>query len=489
MPLGTPRLNPYNKLLSRLFEFLALFSILKKAAGPHVITNHDSSTLEATRRRFLKNLCFVCDYKKGGDTTTSIAVENRPDCFMFWVAGNVTPSPKVVEFLNGVLSHLQGAEAGDNIQKHRLEVRLTEDTIQFGTSRLKKECKLLCNAAKKCQGYLSTGISGTSVNDLESLKNWLIQFEFNTTADILSLCQATYRARRDHQLRTLQVLSREDGAAVEHAKAFKTVEHFVGRLAERIRVPKELVEDASRLGTLLNSYRVAAIPAPPPETVPPADGLTNLNSIAKRMLRSGDPKLNDFQEFLATLNGQMGLEDKVRTMYDREDIKPSVHAELQMLEFFHRGKRVFFDNDRYIACSKLACLGCRLYFRHHPGRFVEPDSHQKVYINWRPILLHEGPGDPLFLEQRAILSHVSEDISKLLETDIAVQQMNAISHPDSITNITVSADSVFDSSELEYESPGGNETDEETTPATEASLKVDGESPESDGESEGGVAL
>lgn len=256
-------------------------------------------------------------------------------------------------------------------------------------------------------------------------------------------------------MRTLQVLSREDGAAIEHAKAFKVVEHFVGRLAERIRVPKELVEDASRLGTLLNSHRAASIPAPPPAIVPPADGLTHLNLMAKRMLKAGDPKLKDFQEFLEMLDEHMGLEDRVRTMYDREDTQPSVHAELQMLEFFHRGKRVFFDNDRYIACSKLACLCCRLYFRHHPGRFVEPDSHQKVYINWRPIILHEGPEDPLFLEQRAILSHVSEDISNLLETDIAIQRMNVISHPDSITNITASADSVFDSSEFEYETGEG----------------------------------
>lgn len=487
--MPTPRFNPYNKLLSRLFEFLALFSILKKAAGPHVITNHDSSTLEATRRRFLKNLCFICDYKKGGDTTTSIAVENRPDCFMFWVAGNVTPSPKVVDFLSGVLGHLQDAEAADLAEKKRLEVKLTEDSIKFSTPRLKKECKLLCNAAKRCQSYLSTGISGTSARDLEALKNWLDQFDLNTMADILPLCQATYRVRRDPQMRTLRVLSREDGAAIEHAKAFKTVEHFVGRLAERIRVPKDLVEDASRLGTLLNSHRAAAIPAPLPAIVPPADGLTNLNSMAKRMLSARDPKLKDFQEFLAMLDEHMGLEDRVRTMYDREDIQPSVHAELQMLEFFHRGERVFFDNDRYIACSKLACLCCRLYFRHHPGRFVEPDSHQKVYINWRPIILHEGPEDPLFLEQRAILSHVSDDISSLLETDIAIQRMNAISHPDSITNITASVDSVFDSSEFEDESSKEYETEEETTPATEVGLKDDRESPDSNGESDGGVAL
>ncbi|KAM0434153.1 hypothetical protein ACHAPT_004098 [Fusarium lateritium] len=500
-------MKPYHRLLARLFEFLALFFILKRAAGPHVITNHDPSTLEATRRRFLKNLCFICDYEKGGDTTTSIAVENRPDCFMFWVAANVTPNSKVVNFLHEVLKRLQSVEALDKLHKQKLEAKLTKDSIKFSTPRLKKECKLLCNAAEKCRGYLTTGISGTSTSgeiqfppsmamnhtdwcpDLDTLKNWLLQFSYDTTADILPLCQATYRARNDPQMRTLQVLSRADGATLEHAKVFHIVEHFVGRLAERIRVPRQLVEDASRLDTLLNSYRVAAIPAPPPAVVPPADGLTNLDSIAGRILRAENPKLEGFREFLATLDQQMGLEDRVRTMYDRDDIQPGVHAELQMLEFFHRGGRVFVDNDRYIACSKLACLVCKLYFRHHPGRFVEPDSHQKVYINWRPILLHEEEKDPLFPEQKRTLSYVGEDISNLLEDHITLQQMNVISHPDSITNITASADSVFDSSEFEDEPSNEHETDGETTPATEADSKDEGQSSDSDGESEGGAVL
>ncbi|RSL69482.1 hypothetical protein CEP54_002258 [Fusarium duplospermum] len=485
----TPRTSPYSRILSRFFEFLALFSILRKAEGPHVITNYNLSTLQATRRRFLRNLCFICDYKKGGDTTTSIAVENRPDCFMFWVAGNVTPSSKVVDFLNGVLRYLQGAEAADPVQKERLEAKLTEDSIHFGTLRIKKECNILRNATKKCQSYLSTAASTTMTSDIEALKNWLPQFRSDTAADTLRLCHAAYRAREDPQMTTLQVLSREDGAALEYAISFQAIKHFVGRLAERIRVPKQLVEDASRLGALLSSYRVASVPAPQPAIVPPPDVQTTLHSITRRVLRAGDPRIDEFQEFLTRLDEQTGLETRVRTMYDRGDMQSRVHAELQMLEFFHRGGRFFVENDRYIACSKLACLCCKLYFRHHPGFYVEPDSHQKVYTNWRPILLQEAEEDPRFLEQRALLGKVGRDIGNMLEDHIALQRSSVVLQPDSITNITASEDLSFDSSDFEYEPEGEYETDEETTLATESGRKDDEEPCDSDGESEGGVAL
>ncbi|KAJ3527677.1 hypothetical protein NM208_g10584 [Fusarium decemcellulare] len=492
MGVGAPRLSPYNKLLSRLFEFLALFSILRKAEGPHVITNHDPSSLEATHRRFLRNLCFICDYEKGGDTTTAIAVEDQPDCFKFWVAANLTPTDKVIDFLSGVLNSLRGCEMLEGAQRQELKDQLIKDSIMFAASRLKKETKMLSNAANKCTHYLRNASSEVSVAELTALKNWLPQFKFNSTTDILPLCLAAYRSRSDPQMQTLQFLSREDNAALETAKAFRAVRHFVGRLAEHVRVPKQLVEDGSRLGTLLDSFRVGSIPAPPPAMVPPADGLTNLNSIAKRMLSAGEEGLSGIQHYLARLDEQTRLEDKIRTMYDRENSQPNVHAELQMLEFFHRSERSFVDNDRYIACSKLACLCCKLYFRHHPGRFREPDSHQKAYTNWRPILLHEGEEDPLFIEQRRILSYVSQDIRNLVKDEIVRQKKSGISQPDSVTNITASIDEPFDSSDFEFESLSDYGTDNEATSVaepTKVSLDSDGDDSESDRDSDGGAAL
>ncbi|KAM5342374.1 hypothetical protein ACJ41O_013340 [Fusarium nematophilum] len=492
MGLGKPRTNPYHKVLSRLSEFLALFYLVKRAEGPPVITNHDPSSLQATRRRFLKNLCFICDYKKGGDTTTSIAVEDQPDCFKFWVAANVAPDPKVIAFLNSILDSLRDAGTLDGGQRQTLKDTLTRESIRFAIPRLKKECKMLSRAAKKAKASLEGGLIRDLIDEdkLMELKAWLPQFHCNTDTDILPLCQSAYRARNDPQMRTLQDLSHEDAIQSELAKSFRMVRHFVGRLAEHIRVPGLLVEDAARLESLLDVYRVAPVEAPTPATVPLPDGLTNLKSITKRMLKADDPRLDDFQHYLSNLDQQTGLEARVRDMYGGEDTKPRVHAELQMLEFFHRSGRAFVDNDRYVACSKLACLCCKLYFRHHPGRFVEPDSHQKAYTNWRPILLPQGDKDRLFREQRAILANVSKDISGMVENQIALQQSNVISQQDSVTNITGSVDYSFESSDFEDESVNEDEVQSaDEAPSTQAVLNENGDSSDSDGESDGGAAL
>ncbi|KAJ4201861.1 hypothetical protein NW767_006398 [Fusarium falciforme] len=77
----------------------------------------------------------------------------------------------------------------------------------------------------------------------------------------------------------------------------------------------------------------------------------------------------------------------------------------------------------------------------------------------------------------------------MLQEHIALQQTSAVLQQDSITNITTSEDMSFDSSDFEYESFGEYETDEETAPATEAGLKDDEESSDSDGESQGGATL
>lgn len=105
--VGKPRLDKYGKILSRLFENLALFHILKRVDGPHAVTSHVPTTLQDTRRRFLKNLSYICDYRKGGDTTTSMALEDKQKSVVFWIAANSTPNDNVITFLTEVLELLR----------------------------------------------------------------------------------------------------------------------------------------------------------------------------------------------------------------------------------------------------------------------------------------------------------------------------------------------------------------------------------------------
>ncbi|CVK88047.1 uncharacterized protein FPRN_05868 [Fusarium proliferatum] len=442
MGVGPPRLDKYDKILSRLFENLALFHILKGIDGPHMITAHAPTDVRGIRRRFLKNLCFICDYRKGGDTTTSIALESQTNEVILWVAANFTPHNNVILFLDDTLQQLQRDPKGTEEERERLRKKLTKNCVGFAAPRLKKECKLLLRATRYCEKYLIEDATAVQGAERRSLIEWLPRFSA-TNIDTLVLCQTAYDSRHDPQMSSLGSLSRELGVAPrETVMNIKAVRHLIGRLAERIRIPTLLIEDFLKLGLLFNSYQIKKVQAPTPAIVPPADGLRNLNSILKRILQPGDPRLKDMQSYLARLDGPLKLEDAIRSMYDEDNGQARVHSEIQVLEEFHRNQRSFVDGDRYIACSKLACLCCKFYFRHHPGRFEEPESHQKAYLNWRPIKLPGGWENEHWPHQRKALGMLSSELSTAVEKQIETQQQPTPWQPDSVTNITETMSSV-----------------------------------------------
>jgi len=152
--VGKPRLDKHGKILSRLFENLALFHILKRVDGLPVIAAHAPATIQDARRRFLKNLSYICDYRKGGDTTTSMALEQTNQNCVFWVAANSTPNDKVIVFLGEVLEMLEDEPKGTETEQKALGLRLAKKCAEFAAPRLKKESKLLHRAVRYCEKYL-----------------------------------------------------------------------------------------------------------------------------------------------------------------------------------------------------------------------------------------------------------------------------------------------------------------------------------------------
>ncbi|KAM0196941.1 hypothetical protein ACHAPA_006143 [Fusarium lateritium] len=489
MGVGKPRLDAYERILSRLFENLALFHILKRIDGPHIVTTEIPTNLQSFRRRFLNSLSFICDNRKGGDTTTSMALEaQQRGVAIFWIAANLTPKDDVLVFLADILEDLKNEPKVTDTDRNGLSDKLAGKCIRFAAPRLKKECKLLSRAASYCTEYLKKNVTSIKAAEVEALIRWLGQFSI-TKPDILTLCRTAYNARHDPQMAALEALSQELSVAPrETAKTFRAVRHFVGRLAERIRVPINLVHDSVQLGTLLSSYRIKRVEAPVASVVPPADGLRNLNSILKRMLRADDPRLEDMQHYLSQLDGPMMLESAIKSMYEEDHGQTRVHAEIQMLEEFHRNKRSFVGNDRYIACSKLACLCCKFYFRHHPGQFQEPASHQKTYLNWRPIELPGGQNNEHWEHQRRVLANISRELSRAVEKQIVTQQQPTPWQPDSLTNITADMGAA---SLAEAQEVVGSEDDWSDDSASLAHLNEDDFSDRGDSsdESDGGAYL
>ena len=104
--VGRPRLDPYKRLLSRFYEQLFLLNALGQTRGSHTILSSDVHHSRAQSRRFLQNLCFVCDFKKGGSTCTAIGLEELDTHYNFCVASN-GETDTIVAFLRTTLGDLR----------------------------------------------------------------------------------------------------------------------------------------------------------------------------------------------------------------------------------------------------------------------------------------------------------------------------------------------------------------------------------------------
>ena len=166
---------------------------------------------------------------------------------------------------------------------------------------------------------------------------------------------------------------------------FAEVRHYVGRLASHVKAVKILVSAARRLPMLFLGFEIEVVHYERISILPPElRNKTTLQEIAHRMIGNDEALLLDIQTRLQKLNQTLHIERIVRVEYDKKNFKPRVHAELMLLEHFYRKDLDFWGNDPYIGCSKPACYCCSLYFRSHPRQFVEPASHQKIYLNWMP---------------------------------------------------------------------------------------------------------
>ena len=287
---------------------------------------------------------------------------------------------------------------------------------------------------------------------MSKLKSWMVQFGFNGLECKYEMCLIAYKARHDAPMKILEQLAQESNSIMLPegiSPAFETAKHFIGRLADHIRVPKQLIEDAVRRKDLLDTIQVDVIEAPICVPPPEVDSHTTLDGILRRMSNSKNVNQPALKQWLQSLQNHINIETRIMEEYAKMHKNPPiVHSEIQGLEHFHRNKLRYADGDKFVGTSKPSCFCCKLYFRHHPSRPVEPESHEEAYRNWGPILAPEGVNDPLYMEQRDILNLVNQDVRAALAENIP-----NFHHPNSVTGITQSIDGhgILDHGELTKE--------------------------------------
>lgn len=151
--VGAPRLDPYVRLLNRLFEPLLLLKTIGQTQERHTSEPRGTNDAEINRRSFLQALAYLCDFKKGGMSCTSIAVEDAQEQYIFWVAANDDScGERIASFLHKVLRLLQGIDvarsSGDDAEP--LKRTLVRFCILYASQRVTAEARNLRKAIVEC---------------------------------------------------------------------------------------------------------------------------------------------------------------------------------------------------------------------------------------------------------------------------------------------------------------------------------------------------
>ncbi|KAL9109303.1 MAG: hypothetical protein Q9227_006058 [Pyrenula ochraceoflavens] len=441
---GKPRFGAVERILHRFYEPLVLLHTLNPTRGDQIPRdankNDNNGDLKTLRRSFLDDLSYFCDYEKGGETVTAIALESQPQGNVFWVASNANAKSKMLNFLREVMCDLQRFTNAPNLNEGGAQLvnSLARKAIKFGQQRIKKYFSLLLQkqTLPRCLKFLEQNHSYENVELAAWLKGLVGRRE-----KLLELCDFCYKARKSSFMRRLDSLAREsahNNSTDSISAKFRDVHHNIGRLGYHFHAAGTLVEAAERMPQIFETYEIKPCPPPLSEfAIPAADAKTTFNSMLVRMLPSdAAEQVQEYQEQLQKFDTNHDLYKRFMKSYNDKYFKPRVHCELVVLEHFYTKSLKFYDSDRYIGCSKPSCYCCALYIRYHPGDFERPACHQKLYLNWRPPDAAYKPDGKGSVRHRNILNDIIAHVRRDVLQQISDRGNWARWHPDSVTGIS-----------------------------------------------------
>jgi hypothetical protein len=139
------RRDSKSRLLHRFYEPLVLLDVLDPTRGKR--NSRLSSDLGSDSSynlwcRFLDQLSWMCDYKRGGDTVSAIAAEETTNGPTFWLAANKNSEKKAKPHLEWILGQLESLP-GRVIKEVEEEILIR--CIKFSENKVKNYSRKLCN--------------------------------------------------------------------------------------------------------------------------------------------------------------------------------------------------------------------------------------------------------------------------------------------------------------------------------------------------------
>jgi hypothetical protein len=428
LPFQTHR-DSSRRHLIRFHEALVLLHTLRglsyeqENAECHIEGDILSLPLKTSRRKFLTDVAYICDYDCEGRTATAIALEVTQHGSVFWVASSSSPEKMIIAFTKSLLAKISH-NSDPKESSSSIAARDTfEMCIEFAKPHIEACRRVLLTLLERGLNGLDKNIrnegkptepmsesrreiyeqSLTMLQLAPDLVEWLKSWAQQDSP--AALCHFAYITSGSTSMRTIARISASSSQGTEDRvqHPFELCIYYIQRLRRYHLAAATILMSGQRLPELRNKYRVEGVTTPPGAELPPFDISTNIESIATRLHPANSLDLNRRQQTLREMESSDQIFQHFQKNYISPRVKPHVHPEVQMLEWFHAADRLFAAGDPFVACSKPSCLSCQLYFRYHAGYFVEPFSDRKICLSWRPHELDTERNFPMSDQQQKTL--------------------------------------------------------------------------------------
>jgi hypothetical protein len=208
---------------------------------------------------------------------------------------------------------------------------------------------------------------------------------------------------------------------------WREVRHNSGRLVSYHQAVDILIKSRQLWPDLFQNFQVMYIPSSKVWGNPLGASPLEAHLIIGRML-SGEDKTK-YIRHTEHLPQKVELDQVVEEQWTRKSFQPYVHAEILLLNKLENtgGTRPsrFFNNWRYIGCSKPTCRLCEYYFSSHPSGVKNRRAHGNFYANWRfpdqPDVA-DKQGEEAVRERhtimQAITGHLKNEVLRVLKDGI-----------------------------------------------------------------------
>lgn len=146
--LGKPRLDSYSKLMARFYEAFFLLCSLGQTRDGFTEYPRPGSPQQDIRREYLRDLAFICDGKKGGDTFVAFSVAESEQNYTFYMASK-SPRKQKLMLQRSLRALVAYASAPEN-QKEKLQREFLQMCIKHAEKRISAYKANLLEAIPHC---------------------------------------------------------------------------------------------------------------------------------------------------------------------------------------------------------------------------------------------------------------------------------------------------------------------------------------------------